>query len=570
VRRALIVVATAALTAAAVGAVAPKLGRLAGGAAFVPADHPVVVLDREITREFGFANPVLWVLEARTGSVWTTAMLQLAALTETCSASGRRAVRRDRARLAEHARPPGHGDRLRAHVPHARRAGDRGRRRGLRRRVDGDRATRGRSYADGRAAMVVANFRADVDPGALGAAALALGERHRDDDTAVWATGAPVLAAAAPAAFAGVAWRAALLALAGAIVFAALLGVRVAGSALIAAALAAAWLVTGTVLVGSALPWALWAVLPTMLVAAAVAVAGTPPAPVAAIAATGVLGAALVADAPVRALWLAAAAGAPAAVLAGWLLRGPSTPMPRGLSHRVLASGAAVIALVGVARLGCSLGLIGYAERYLPAPRGGRRAVRRLFPPPASLAVRVRGAPGFVTAPEVLHALMAQANAASADPAVRSAMSIADVVRMVHRAFNDERPEFFAIPDDAGLVGRYLALAYSPTFRRFLDRGFTRTALWVQIDGERPADIERVAARLHAAAAARPVPGATVDPPAGDAAVLLVMARLARHAAGSALAPRRARRRHPPWGARCRRALRCRLVAAATGAACRR
>ena len=94
----------------------------------------------------------------------------------------------------------------------------------------------------------------------------------------------------------------------------------------------------------------------------------------------------------------------------------------------------------------------------------------RLFPPPASLALRARGAPGFVAAPEALYALDAVADAARADPSVRSAMSIADVVKMVNRAFHDERPEFFAIPGDRAMAGRYLALAYSPAFRRFLDR----------------------------------------------------------------------------------------------------
>jgi hypothetical protein len=131
----------------------------------------------------------------------------------------------------------------------------------------------------------------------------------------------------------------------------------------------------------------------------------------------------------------------------------------------------------------------------------------------------------------VLGALDGLGTAARADPAVRGVVSLADVVKLVNRAFNDDRPEFQVIPEDRAMVTRYLTLAYSPNFRRFLDRALARTALWVYVDGERPADLARVLARLEAALARRPVPEAEVDVVGGDGAVLLLMARTARRLA---------------------------------------
>jgi hypothetical protein len=541
VRRRLLALGVLAATVVAALAAAPRLAGLAAVATLVPPADPSVSLDREVTQAFGFENPVVWVLEARDGSVWTTPMLRrLAALTEdvrripgviALDVIGLASPNMRDLRITEDGLQPTY---LMGEVPATPEAIA-----ALRRRIDGDPNYAGTLVSrDGRAAMVVANFRGDADRQAVGAACIAVRDRHRDAETALWATGGPVLAVAAPAALAGVAPRAALFALLGVMALGAALGVRAAAAALVAAALAAVWIVTGAAFAGATLPWALAAVVPGALVAAAVA-GGARPARAALVAAVSMLAAALVSGPPARALWAAGAAGAPLAALAGWLtgavVEPTARPLVRARAARALAVAIALGACLGLPRVDYSLGLLGYGERYLPpAAAADLAAVRRLFPPPLSLALRARGGPGFVTAPEVLRALDAVAAATRTEPAVRGAMSIADVVKMVHRAFNDERPEFLVIPDDPALAGRYLALAYSPAFRRFLDRAFSATALWVQVESERPADLERVVARMRATLAERPVPGATVDLPAGDGALVLVMARVARRIAVSA------------------------------------
>jgi hypothetical protein len=531
-----------ALTLAIVRATVPRLAARVGTATLVPPDNPTVVLDREVTEEFGFRTPVLWVLEARDGSVWTPRMLQrLAALTDgvrripgviALDVVGIASPNMRDLQVTEAGLEPTY---LMAEVPTTPEAVAT-----LRRRIDQDPSYAGTLVSrDGRAAMVAANFREDANLHAVGTAALALRDRYRDAETAVWVVGAPVLAALAGPAFVALTTPALVCAFAGVVVLGVVLGVRAMTSALLAVLLGAAWTVVTVALTGWMLPWALEAVVPTALLAAALGTGAGRSIQMGALLAAGALAGALVAGPPARTFWLATAAGALLGAAAGAFTRAVLRPELRPLPYpRAVRRGAAVLAaaaLLGLSGARCALGLPGYGERYLPrAAAADLSAVRELLQPPLSLAVRVRGEPGFVAAPDVLRALDDAVADARTDPAVRSAMSIADVVKMVHRAFNDERPESFEIPGDRALVGRYLALAYSPAFRRFLDRGFSSTTLWVQVASERPTDLARVRARMQRALAERPLPGATMDPPVGDGAVLLVMARVARRLAGSA------------------------------------
>jgi predicted RND superfamily exporter protein len=184
--------------------------------------------------------------------------------------------------------------------------------------------------------------------------------------------------------------------------------------------------------------------------------------------------------------------------------------------------------LIGLPRLRTSFGLFGYGMRYLPDGLvTDLRALARDFPPPTALAIRFRGAPGFVESPEVLQSLDALAESVRHDPAVVRVLSLADLVKLVNRAFNENKEEFAVIPDDRAMIARYLALAYSPGFARFVDRAFTRTALWVYLASDSTADLARVRATLAEQLAKQPVPGAQVDFIGGDGAVVLVAMHLA-------------------------------------------
>ncbi len=575
-------------TALAVASACPRLGAAAHNATLVSPEDPYVRLDREITAEFGMENPVVWVIEARDGTLWTSPNLaRLQAMTrEVFTIRG--VIATDVVSLAS----PNLRDirltddgldqvYLMGKVPQAAAEID-----VLRQRIEGDPNFRGTLVSvDGRAAMLVANFSSDASAEAVGTAALALRDRYRDANVMAYVAGAPVLRLLAGGAVRSVlAWPIASVCT-GLVTFLLTLGGWPLLRAVLAALLACAWTVGGLAAANAlVLPWTAYALPPTALVAAAVAIVGTGAGSMRARVSlalalpAGWIAIALIAGAPARAFGVAAAVGGPSAVVAAVFARwcvGPANhlvaksgraPLPaasapgshlsavavrkRNLVERLLGGsdlfwtvsrGAwlvlAVLAFVGLLRLRCSFSLPGYGEHYLPAvATADLRALFRLFPPPTALAVRVQGQPGFVTSPAVLQALDALTQAARSDAAVRSAMSISDLVKMVNRVFNDNRPEFFAIPDDRAMVGRYLALAYSPAFRLFVNRALATAAVWVYLNSDSDRDLTRVLGRLQEQLAARPVPEARVELVGGDGAVILVTARTAALLTGGGIA----------------------------------
>lgn len=561
----------------------------------IPADDPIVRINREITVEFGMQNPVVWVLAARAGTVWTREHLtRVQALTrEVFTIPGVIAPDvmsiaspnvRD-FRVTEEMLEPIY---LMGQVPETAEAVD-----ALRRRVEGDPNYHGTFVSlDGRAAMVVADFRAEADAQKIASAALALRDKYRDAETDVYTAGAPVLGAIVPAYAPVPGAAAAALLVSGLVVLAVTGGVRAVLAAALAVLLATVWTVGAVLALAVAvLPWSADALPPVIFAAGAFATTGTASwrrqVPVAAGFVLGFMALALLVEPPARALGSAGAIGIFAAwaaaraarALVGARLQGkaenlsdrpesPERPKPpagaieavgaeevakrpsRSPVHgqeapssgpsrtahwgtpfaRWIASALVVaLALPGLVWLRPSFALFGYGVRYLPAGAAADlRAIARYFPPPSTLAVRVRGEPGFIKSPEVLKAFEGVTAAALRDPAVVRALSLADLIKIVNRAFNENRPEYAVIPDEAAMVGRYLALAYSPGFRHFVDRAFTRSAIWIYLSTDNPADLARVRATVERQLAAQPVPGADVDLIGGDGAVVLLTARIVR------------------------------------------
>jgi predicted RND superfamily exporter protein len=513
--------------------------------ALLDPEHPSVRLDREMTAEFGYAHPVVWVLAARAGTIWDPPVLaKLQALTrEVLRMPG--VIPTDVISLAspnlrdfqvtETGLRPVY---LMAQVP-----ADAAALAALRARVEGDPNYHGTLVSrDGRAAMVVANFRADADARAVGAAARALRDRHREAAVEVYAAGAPLASTMPAASLWSAAAAAGALAAGGLLLLAAAIGWRLSCTAALAAlvSLAATFAVLMTFDLAT-LPWSAAAAPLVVLVSSAVAIA----APATrmrwrlclALAAAFAVPVAWL-DGPARGFALAGLIGGPlAAVIGGLAARRTPHGAPPTARWLPIAALAVLLAVgAGWTRVRVSLGLGGYGERYLVgAEATDLRAVAHHFPPPVALALRVRGAAGFVTSPEVLRALDGVVAAARRDPAVTNAMSLADIVKMVHRAFNENDPAFQVVPDDRGLVARYLALAYSPGFRRFVDRGFTRTAVWVYARADAVADLTRIRDRIAAQLAAQPIPDAAVDRYGGDGATVLA-ANETLHTLGTAAA----------------------------------
>jgi predicted RND superfamily exporter protein len=557
-RRGAALAAAAAATALLVGA-AWLRGMPADPVRLLPAGDPLERVQGEVTAQFGTRSPVVWVLAPKEGSVWTPAALAaLRDLTrqvftvpgviapEVVSLASPNV--RDLHATAETLEPTY----LMAEVPGSAREIQ-----ALRARVEADPNYHGNLVSrDGSAALVVADFLPDADPAAVAARAIEIRDRFAGGDADVYVAGAPVLRRAAERAAPALVAALAAVVAAGMAALAVAGGVAALGATLAAILLALLWSAAALVLAGSVvIPWSAYAALPVALVAASLASCEEPHPRRLALAlalASGFILLAFLTPPPARSFGLAGALGVGAAFAAAETARGL---VPRGSAfgapaaeriatpaHRVggaragpprlfriaLLATLAALTLWGAMRLHASFGAAGPAARYLPRAAGADlRAVLRHFPPLSALALRVRGAPGFVKSPAVLTAIDGVAEAARADPAVRNALSLADLVKTVHRGFNDNRPEFHAIPGDAGLIGRYLALAYSPGFRRFVNRSFSEAAIWVYVGGDDGAVLSRVRASIEARLRARPIPQATVDPLAGDGALALAHAAVA-------------------------------------------
>jgi len=540
----LILAGTALLLAAAV----PRAGKLGDTAGLLPPDDPYVRLNREITATFGMETPVIWVVEARHGSVWTRELLtrvqlltrqvfKIPGVVPTSIISLASPNLRDVEFTETGGMRPVY---LMGEVPDTPEGVE-----ALRRRVEGDPNYRGNlTSLDGRAAMIVADFRTDSDPEVVASRANELKEEYTDDLAAVRAAGAPLLARVPPGAIGRAAIVAAGIALLGVLVSAWLLG---AGATLrigFAGALAAIWAGSAVVMAGlAALPWTVYALPSTALMAAVIALTDQKTVStrlcvalgVALLVASGAL--VLVTAAPARAMGLAAMAGAVAAVLAGSACRTRDARRPLGARWgRKAAFVLVILSTLGLLRLNVSLGLAGYGQRYpLGSGAADLRVIARHFPPPTALVVRARGEKGFVKSPDVLRAFDGAVKAAREDHAVVSAMSLADIVKMVSWAFNEKREEFLVIPDDPRTIGRYLVLGYSPGFGRFVDRALSDSAMWVYVRGDSATDLARVLDRVETQLARQPPPNTRLDFVGGDGAEILVMARTARHvAAGGA------------------------------------
>jgi len=532
--------AWALLAAVSVVSVAIVRLRPSGTGDLSPADAPAARLEQEVTRQFGMELPVVWIVEGRAGTVWSAAALErIQALTRAVFAlpgviapdvMSIASPNLREVRVTDGGLTPRY---VMGEVPR-----DAGAIAMLRERVADDPMLRGNLVSlDGRAALVVANFRGDADREALARAALAVRDRFRDDVIQVWTIGAPILAVTAPASLRARLPAAAVVLVALAAVAMVLGGARrilaglVAGMVDAAAAVAAA-----AAALDASVAWAALAGVSGAAVAGTLAVTRTPwPLRTAGSLALGLAIALAVVAAttdPILVPWFGAAAvGVLLAPFVAACARVAVAPAPAERSGRWPAHVVAVAVLgaaLGAGRLGVRLDAFGYGLRYLPSPaRDDLAALKRHFPPPVSFAVRVRGESGFVGQPGVLQAFERVTDVMRREPAVASATSLADLVKRVHRAFNDDRAEFERLPEEAGLVGRYLALAYSPGFRRFVDRQLANAAIWISVASPALADVARVHVALAATLAAHPIPGATVDPPSGDAATLLRAGRAA-------------------------------------------
>ncbi len=539
-RRGALALLLGVVTAAVLAAAAPRLPHLAETATLVPTDDPAIALDREITADFGMANPVVWVIEARTGTVWTPAMLsRIEAFTREVftlpgviadDVIGLASPNIRDVRVTEDTMEPVY---LMGEAPTSAEGVA-----ALRRRVDTDPNFRGTLVTtDGRAAMVVANFRTGIDlqqhrhGGRRAARPL---PRCGDDGVRRRRTGVRGARPARRTTRRG--------------------GVRAARRRLRDGCRVEWWVArsgsgdarcdAGGVVDDRRHGGARRRGAAVDAVRDRGGEAGGggrgDVARALARACRGVRRACRGVHGPRGGR--RRAGGSAGGGRRDWQCRRDTGRARRTDADRLHADdtaaprwprlvGLAVLlaALPGTLRLHASFGLFGYGARYLPAAAAADlEGMRRHFPPPTTLAVRFRGGPGFLESPSVLQAIDAMAAAVRQDPAVVRVLSLADLVKLVNRAFNDARDEFRVIPAERALVARYLTLGYSPQFRQFADRGYTQAALWVYLATDDAAAIERVVATLKGQRNTPALADVEVSLVGGEAATVLASVDVAR------------------------------------------
>ncbi len=162
-------------------------------------------------------------------------------------------------------------------------------------------------------------------------------------------------------------------------------------------------------------------------------------------------------------------------------------PHAGGLTARMLAAltravlhaqGRSVLIAAGLVLLIAGIGILrirtfGPAREYLGTGSMARthlEVIERHFPGTVTMTVLYKGPPGSTKTVPVLQHMDGLASAIAADPLVWRTATLADLVKVLHQTFNPEDPTPYRIPDDQELVSQLMFLGDSPAFERFTDR----------------------------------------------------------------------------------------------------
>lgn len=100
--------------------------------------------------------------------------------------------------------------------------------------------------------------------------------------------------------------------------------------------------------------------------------------------------------------------------------------------------------------------------------------------------------------PENLRALDELTSWLEAQPEIGGATSFADYVKLLHRAFNDDDPEFLQIPDDGDLIKQYLLFTETDELEDYVASGYMNTLIRVRSNCETTHEISALVERIEA------------------------------------------------------------------------
>jgi len=150
------------------------------------------------------------------------------------------------------------------------------------------------------------------------------------------------------------------------------------------------------------------------------------------------------------------------------------------------------------------------------------RLFEKHFPSTTTVSVLLEGAPGSMKTASALELMSGLQQAMAAEPGVGRTSSIADVIRRTYEVFAPEEAAK-GPPATDDLVGQLFFLGESPAFERFVDRAYSRSVVLGYLDRDDSALTRRVLDRLQAYAAAHPNPAIHVSIAGGAGPTVLAL-----------------------------------------------
>jgi predicted RND superfamily exporter protein len=137
------------------------------------------------------------------------------------------------------------------------------------------------------------------------------------------------------------------------------------------------------------------------------------------------------------------------------------------------------------------------------------RIFERHFPSTTTVTILLEGAPGSMQTPEAISVMMGLQKAMAEDPEVGRTSSVADLIRRSYEVFAPEEAGN-DLPLDRELIAQLFFLADSPAFERYVDRSYSRSVVLGFLDRDDTALTRRVMARLEDYVQRHPSPNVRV------------------------------------------------------------
>jgi predicted RND superfamily exporter protein len=200
----------------------------------------------------------------------------------------------------------------------------------------------------------------------------------------------------------------------------------------------------------------------------------------------------------------------------GWLARLGAAAVAWKTGVVLAGAVLVLIAAVGIARIRINNNMVAWFKPGSAIRIADERLSRDLGGTATLYLVADAREPDTVTRPEFLRALEGLQRRLEQQPLVGKAVSVADVVKRVHRVLNDNDPAQETIPESAEAVAQSLLLfsmaARPRDLNNLVDEPYQKANLIVQLRSWDAVETRALLAEVRRDLAARPLPGADVQP----------------------------------------------------------